>query len=162
MKVGIYYGSTTGNTECVANMIAAEFKDQEVTVQSIAEADADSLADYDLLFLGSSTWGCGELQDDWDSFLGKLDSVDLNGKKVALFGLGDQVGWADTFVDAMGIINEKVAERGAEVVGKYPIEGYDFVASKAIADGYFVGLAVDESNQSDLTGTRVKEWVATL
>ncbi len=162
MRVGIYYGSTTGNTECVASMIAAEFKDHEVNVQSIAEAEADSLDGYDLLILGSSTWGSGELQDDWDSFLGKLDSVDLNGKKVALFGLGDQMGWADTFVDAMGIINEKVTGRGAEVVGKCPIDGYNFVASRAVVDGCFVGLALDESNQSDLTGSRVKEWVATL
>jgi flavodoxin I len=92
----------------------------------------------------------------------ELDNVDFSGKKIAYFGPGDQVGYADNFQDAMGILEEKISERGGMTVGYWSTEGYEFSESKAIKNGKFVGLALDEDNQSELTDQRVKTWVAQL
>jgi len=162
MKIGIYYGSTTGNTKSAAEAIRDAFTGEEIVCESIAKAQPDGLTGYDLLILGSSTWGDGELQDDWAAFLPKMDSIDLTGRKVALFGHGDQGGWADTFLDAMGILYDKVVERGATVIGSWPIDGYDHTDSKAVRDGRFVGLALDEANQSGASAGRIAAWVAGL
>ncbi len=102
------------------------------------------------------------MQSDWEDFYDELDNIDFTGKKVAYFGSGDQVGYPDTFQDALGILEEKISENGAETVGYWPTEGYEFSESKAVRDGKFVGLALDEDNQSDLTEERIKSWVTQL
>lgn len=162
MSVGVYYGSTTGCTEGVAGKIADQVAEQSVALVNITAAAPEDLQRYDLLILGTSTWGDGELQDDWASFVGKLDGVDLSGRRVALFGLGDQVGWGDTFVDGMGLLFEVVTGLGAEVVGGWPVTGYDFRSSQAVIDGKFVGLALDENNQPDLTDSRIRDWLSLI
>lgn len=158
-EIKIIYGSTTGCTESAAQAVAAALG--AGTVCSIAAAEA---ADFeaDLLILGSSTWGIGELQDDWIGGIDKLDSIDLTGKKVALFGLGDQDGFGDSFCDALGIIAEKVSGRGAVIVGRTSTEGYRHSGSAAVSDGMFCGLALDENNQPELTASRIEKWVAQL
>jgi flavodoxin I len=118
--------------------------------------------EYDCLIIGCPTWNIGELQSDWEGLYDELDGVDFSGKKVAYFGTGDQVGYSDNFMDAIGIIAEKIEERGGITVGQWPTEGYDFNESRAVRDGKFVGLAVDEDNQSELTAARVKTWVAQI
>ena len=162
MKIGIYYGSTTGNAQSAAEAIRDAFTGEEVACESIADAQPDDLAGYDLLILGSSTWGDGELQDDWIAFLPKMDAIDLTGRKVALFGMGDQSGWADTYADAMGILYDKVIERGATVIGSWPTDGYEHSDSQAVRDGRFVGLALDDENQSGESPGRIAAWVADL
>jgi len=102
------------------------------------------------------------LQSDWEDFFDELDTIDFTGKKVAYFGEGDQVGYPDTFQDAMGMLEEKIVERGGETVGYWSTDGYEFTDSKALRDGKFVGLALDEDNQSDLTDERIKTWVSQL
>lgn len=114
------------------------------------------------MILASSTWGLGELQSDWEDFIEELKKVDLNDKKVALIGTGDQDMYANTFVDAIGIIYEEIKESGAEFVGQYPTDSYDFSDSRAVVDGKLIGLAVDNTNQSDLTKTRISEWSSHL
>ncbi len=160
--VGLFFGSETGNTENAASMIAAELGDGNVEVYNIADCDASSLASYDNIILGCSTWGFGELQSDWENFLPGFDSVDLTGKTVALFGLGDQVNYADVFLDAMGTICEKVRERGGSVIGAWPTDGYEFTGSTALEGSNFVGLAIDTDNQDDMTPGRVSEWVSMI
>lgn len=162
MNIGIYYGSTTGNTASAATAIGELFAGDEVTIADISSASADDLKGYDLLILGSSTWGVGELQDDWDSFIGGMDGLDLSGCKVAVFGTGDQSGWADTFVDAIGIIAGKVKGLGAEVIGSWSVDGYEFSDSAAVEGADFMGLALDESNQPELSDERIKGWVELL
>lgn len=158
-KIGIFYGSTTGVTEDVAGRIAEQLDGAEVLNIS---GNEDKLADYDVLILGASTWGFGDLQDDWQTALDELGSLDLSGKKVAYFGLGDQETFADTFVDAIGIINDEIEKTGATVIGHTSTDGYTFSGSRALVDGQFLGLALDEVNQSDLTDERVEEWTAEL
>jgi flavodoxin I len=105
------------------------------------------------------TWNIGELQTDWEDCLEQFDDLDLHGMQVALFGLGDEGGYPDTYQDAVGILAQKVRERGAEIVGHWPTEGYDFEASLAVEDGRFLGLMLDNDTAPELTAERIMQWV---
>lgn len=154
----LFYGSTTGNTRFAAEAIQREFG-IESELFDIARADAVCLARYPLLILGVSTWGVGDLQADWDTRINLLAQVDFAGKRVALFGLGDAMGYPDSFLDAMGTLYRAVRACGAETIGRWPTGGYAFTASSAIVDGEFVGLGLDDDNQDHLTGERIAQWV---
>ena len=154
-KIGIFFGSTTGVTEEIANKISNNLEGAEVYNIS---GNEDKLNDFDVLILGTSTWGFGDLQDDWQGTLDELANLDLSGKKVAYFGTGDQSTFADTFIDGIGIINDEIEKTGALVIGQTDTDGYEFNESKAIVDDKFLGLAIDEVNQSDLTDERVEKW----
>ena len=155
-KVGIFYGSTTGVTEDIANRIAEKIDGAEVFN---IDGNVDELENYDVLLLGTSTWGFGDLQDDWQAVLDDLANLNLAGKKVAYFGSGDQGTFSDTFMDGMAIINEEISKTGATVIGNTLTEGYEFNESRAVEGDKFLGLALDEVNQSDLTDERIDAWV---
>ena len=155
-KVGIFYGSTTGVTEDIANRIAEKIDRAEVFN---IDGNVDELENYDVLLLGTSTWGFGDLQDDWQAVLDDLANLNLAGKKVAYFGSGDQGTFSDTFMDGMAIINEEISKTGATVIGNTSTEGYEFNESRAVEGDKFLGLALDEVNQSDLTDERIDAWV---
>lgn len=161
-KIGLFYGTQTGRTESVAELIQDEFGGDIVTLNDISQAEADDFQEYQYLIIGCPTWNVGELQSDWEGFLPELDDIDFTGKTVAYFGSGDQAGYADNFQDAIGILEEKISQRGGKTVGYWSTDGYEFNESKALKNGKFVGLAIDEDNQSDLTNERVKAWVAQL
>ncbi|NDJ18265.1 flavodoxin FldA [Myxacorys almedinensis] len=162
-KIGLFWGTQTGNTQTIAEEIQKEFGGEEVVaLYDIASADPDDFADYDFLIIGCPTWNVGELQADWDGFFDELDAIEFTGKKVAYFGAGDQIGYADNFQDAMGILEEKISELGGQTVGMWSTDGYEHSESKALKNGKFVGLALDEDNQSDLTSDRITTWVAQL
>jgi flavodoxin I len=162
-QIGLFYGTQTGNTQTIAETIQKEFGgDSVVTLHDIADADMDDFDSYQCIIIGCPTWNVGELQADWEGVYDELDTVDFSGKKVAYFGPGDQVGYADNFQDAIGILEEKISERGGTTVGHWPTEGYEFNESKAVKNGKFVGLALDEDNQSELTDQRIKNWVSQL
>ena len=160
IKIGLFYGTTTGKTEYVAEMIQTEFNGANIEINDVSKAEASDLTSYDYLIVGCPTWNIGELQSDWEGLYEELDGVDFSGKKVAYFGTGDQVGYSDNFMDAIGIIAEKIEARGGTTVGEWPTDGYDFSESRAVRNGKFVGLAIDEDNQPELTPARVKAWVA--
>lgn len=162
-KIGLFYGTQTGNTETVSELIQKEFGGESVVeLEEICNADPSDFSNYDCIIVGCPTWNVGELQSDWEGFYEDLDAINFSGKKVAYFGAGDQVGYADNFQDAMGILEEKISSLGGKTVGYWPTDGYDFDGSKAVKNGKFVGLAIDEDNQSDLTDSRIKTWVAQL
>ncbi|QGY47603.1 flavodoxin [Maribellus comscasis] len=152
----IFYGSDTGNTEAAAKQIAAKL---QADIFDVASNPKDKLAEYKNLILGTSTMGIGDLQDDWASFLSDVENADLNGKAIALFGLGDADMYPDSFVDGMGEIYNTVKAKGCKIVGQVDTDGYEFDASTAVVDGKFVGLPLDEDNQSDLTNERIEVWV---
>ncbi|MDR1591355.1 MAG: flavodoxin [Prevotellaceae bacterium] len=161
-KIVIIYGSTTGNTESAAKNIAGKLSTEEVRLIDVANLKAGDPDAFPNLILGTSTWGFGDLQDDWESALSILAKSDLTGKKVALFGLGDSDAYADTFVNGMGILYETLEDKGCEFIGKVPVDGYTFDASQAVRDGYFVGLALNEDGESNLTDARIKQWIAQI
>ncbi len=162
-KVGIFYGSTTGTCEDLAGRIATELGVAASDVFSAGQLNAELAGSYDVLVLGTSTWGDGELQDDWYDALEALKSADLSGKLVALFGCGDSASYCDTFCDAIGIIYEGLKDSGCTFTGTgVSTDGYSFSSSRAVVDGAFVGLALDEQNESDQTDARISAWVAGL
>jgi flavodoxin I len=159
MKIGIFYGSTTGNTESVAELISEKMNGFEVLLDEIDALDQDVLDRLDLVLFGIPTWNIGELEASWDFYFPNLDKFDFNDKKVAIFGLGDQYNYPDTFLDAMGILYDKLVERGANIIGKWSVENYSFNDSLAFREGKFVGLALDTDNQPELTEKRISDWV---
>ena len=161
-KIGLFYGTQTGKTESAAEMIRDAFGGNVVTLHDMAQAEVADFDEYECLIIGCPTWNIGELQSDWEGVYPDLDDVDFNGKMVAYFGTGDQIGYSDNFQDAIGILEEKIAQQGGKTVGYWPNEGYDFSDSKALRNGKFCGLALDDDNQSDLTDERIKAWVAQL
>jgi flavodoxin I len=161
-KIGLFYGSNEGHTEQVAQWIKTEFDDYEpdiVEVFNIAHSTVADVATWDYLIFGIPTWDNGKLQDDWDIFLPQMDQLDLTNKKVAIFGLGDQYLYSVTYLDAVGILGRKVRERGGELVGYWPDDGYEIADSAALEDGMFMGLAVDQDNEPEKTAERVEAWV---
>jgi len=166
-KIGIFFGSDTGNTRRVAKTIAKKLGDDADAPVNVNKATVDDLLKYDALILGTPTLGDGELPglssggsaESWEEFLPQLKGADLSGKVVALFGLGDQEGYGHEFVDALIFIYDQVIENGAKVVGAWPTDGYSFEASKAVVEDEFVGLVIDHDNQSDLTDERLDEWL---
>ncbi|MBK7650528.1 MAG: flavodoxin [Flammeovirgaceae bacterium] len=162
-KIGIFYGSTDGNTERVVTQIQTLLGGEPVAaLHNVNSASADDMQPYSYLILACPTWEIGQLQEDWDSFIDELQDVDYTGKKVAYVGLGDADGYPDTFIDAPGIINDRIKDKGVTVVGQWPTEGYNFEASKGVVDGKFLGLVIDEENQKDLTAGRIEKWVGII
>ena len=156
-ETAIFYGSTSGNCEGIANKIAKALGVSNVF--SASQLDAAKIASYDNLILGSSTWGCGDLQDEWYDGVEVLKSADLSGKTVAVFGCGDSCGFSSTYCDAMGQLYEAAKGAGANMVGAVSTAGYSFYKSASGVDGKFVGLALDEDNESDKTDGRIAAWV---
>lgn len=162
-KVGLFYGSTTGKTSDAAEQIQQALGGESVVdLKDIADESAEGMAEYDYLIVGSPTWNIGELQDDWEAIFDDLDGVDFSGKTVAYFGTGDQVGYADNFMDAMGQLEEKISSLGGKTVGYWPADGYEHNESQAIRDGQFCGLALDEDNEADKSEERIVAWTAQI
>ncbi len=159
-KVGIFFGSDTGNTENVAQQIQQRLGHDKADLFDIAKSTKEQFEQYEHLFLGIPTWYYGESQCDWDDFLPTLEQIDFSGKTVAIFGCGDQEDYAEYFCDAMGTLRDAVEAKGAKIVGHWSTEGYHFDASKSLVDDtHFVGLAIDEDRQPELTDERIEQWV---
>lgn len=161
-KIGLFYGSSTGNTEVVAYQIKDEFDKIDpnlVEVFNIGNATPEQFLSYDYLICGIPTWNTGQLQDDWEIFLPKIKGKDMTGKKVAIFGLGDQNGYGFNFLDAVGMLADALFDNNAEVYGMWSTKGYQFEDSKAQVEDAFLGLGIDQEGQQDQTAARVKQWV---
>lgn len=160
MKIAVLFGSSLGNTQYVAEKIHRYFPN--ALLASVSDFPMDELPSYGLIVLGTSTWGVGDMQDDFGIFVGKMLKTHLSGKNFALFGLGDQHNYPDTFCNGMGKLYQLLKSKEVRVVGQWPVEGYDFSESEALVDGCFVGLAIDEENEPDLTDGRVERWCRQL
>jgi flavodoxin I len=158
-KIGLFYASSTGNTEDAAKLIKEKMSAFNLDLKNISDCVDNAMKEYDLLIFGVSTWGEGDLQDDWEDYIENLNEENLLNKTVAIFGLGDQEEYCDNFLDAMGTIYDRVIESGARVVGSWPTDGYDFRESTALRNGEFVGLGLDEDNQDELSDTRISKWI---
>ncbi len=167
-RIGLFFASSTGNTRRIAKAIKKRFDDDAMAdALNVNKATPELFASYSHLILGTSTLGGGQLPGlstdcmggGWEEFLPKIEHLDFSGKTIALFGLGNQDKYPDEFVDAMGILYEFFKARGARFVGAWPSDDYVFVASKALVDGDFVGLVLDQENQKLLTDARVEAWL---
>ncbi len=155
-SIAIVYGSSVGNTRFVAEKIHAHFPGS--TLIPAETATIQQIEPFDLLILGTSTWGVGQLQDDFETFTERFVTMDLSQKTIALFGLGDQQTYPDTFCDGMGKLYELISGKAIRFIGTWPADDYDFSESKAFKNGQFVGLPLDEDNEPDLTDGRIAAW----
>ena len=161
-KIGLFWGSDTGVTEEIVTVLLDLLPKDQVESTNVFNASVEQFTHYEHLLLGLSTWYDGELQSDWDEFFEQFKTIDFTNKKVALFGLGDQEGYAEYFVDGIGILAEVVEQKGGTIFGQWSTNGYKYEQSKAERNGHFLGLALDEDNQPEQTDTRLEQWVAQL
>lgn len=161
-KTGIIYGSTTGTTENVASLIAGKLGVDASDVHDVSKLTAELAESYEVLVLGTSTWGDGELQDDWYDGIKVLKGIDMADKTIALFGCGDSESYPDTFCDGMGILFEDLKDSGCRFIGAVDASEYTYSSSVAETDGKFVGLAIDDVNENHRTESRVSAWAEIL
>jgi flavodoxin I len=169
-KIGIFFATDTGRTRLVAKQIAKKLAGLADAPVNIGRTTLAAFLSYDALILGSPTLGDGELpgldaglaQPGWQEFLPQLAGVDLTGKVVAVYGLGDQSKYPTAFVNAVGIIHDVLQAAGARLVGHWPTAGYEFKSSQAVAGEHFRGLALDQINQPALTEERLDAWLAQI
>ena len=155
----VIYGSSTGTCEAIAEKIASKLGCEAVNVQ---ELTTDIIDNHQNLILGTSTWGAGELQDDWYDGLKTLKESDLSGKVIAFFGCGDCESYSDTFVGGMGELYNGIKDSGAHFIGSVDTDGYTYDDSEAVIDGRFIGLPLDEINEEDKTDSRIEEWLSVI
>jgi flavodoxin I len=162
-KIGLFYGSSTGNTEFVAYQIKEALEGMgglEVEVTNIGETSPEKMLSYQYLIMGVPTWNTGQLQDDWEFFMPRIQEMDFAGRKVAIFGLGDQNGYGFNFLDAVGTLGDQLLLHGAEMYGLWPTtKNYEYEESKAQVEDHFLGLGIDQDGQEGMTPARIQEWV---
>ncbi|MEL6865424.1 MAG: flavodoxin [Bacteroidota bacterium] len=160
-RIGIIYGSDTGVTEDITQIMVGMMADDHPEVIEVDQVQEADFHKFDLLLIGLSTWYDGDLQSDWEDYYETFKTLDFSDQIVAFYGLGDQYGYAEYFIDGVGILAKVVLENGGTVIGSWPSAGYEFTASKALKDDTtFYGLALDEDNQPELTEDRLQTWLA--
>ena len=161
-KIGIFYSFNTKNTSKIAEQIKQSFADAEIDMVNVETVTSGQFLAYDNIICGVPTWFDGELPNYWDEFVPDLEDMDLKGKTVALYGLGDQKGYPENFLDGLGILGEILENQGARLVGFTSVEGYTFENSRAVRSDKFMGLAIDFENQGSLNEERISAWIGQL
>ncbi len=135
---------------------------ERADLRDVEKSSPEEMVDYEVLIMGIPTWGIGKMQEDWEVFISRMEDFDLSGKKVAMFGLGDQESYPETFADALGKLYRVLLKTGCSFTGSWTPDGYSFEGSAAMEEGRFVGLVLDEENQPDLTDERLDKWLKSL
>ena len=161
MRIKLIYGTDTGNTELVKEDLTDLLEKEDITSIDVCDITPEDWESHNYYILGIPTWYDGELQSDWEVYFEKFKTIDFTGKRVAIFGLGDQLGYDEWFCDGIGILGKVVIESGGKLVGyTQKDDTYDFDTSLALADdSTFYGLALDEDNQQELTEQRLRKWI---
>ena len=161
-KTAIIYSFNTLKTSKIAKLIYENFADESIEMVNVEDINTEKFPEYDHYIMGVPTWFDGELPNYWDEFVPDIEDMNLKGKKIALFGLGDQKNYSENFLDGVGILGKLLEERGAKLVGFTSIQGYSFESSQALRKDEFMGLAIDYENQGSKNKDRVKKWVEQL
>lgn len=155
----VIYGSSTGTCQNIAQNIAGKLGVEAIDVTALTN---DVVKANDNLILGTSTWGAGDMQDDWYDGIKVLKSAGLQGKMVAIFGCGDSESYSDTFCGGMRELYNAAQKAGAMIIGSVDASDYTYDDSEAVVDGHFVGLALDDVNEDDKTENRIEAWIAAI
>lgn len=162
-KIGIVFSFNTHKTSKIAKRISEAFEDTaKVEMVNVEEIRPEQFLGYENLICGTATWFDGELPNHWDEFVPDLEDMDLKGKNIAIFGLGDQKGYPENFLDGMGILAELFEAGGARLVGFTSTEGYAYESSGAERGDQFCGLGIDYETQGSKNKERVIAWVEKL
>ena len=159
IQIGIFYGTTSQTTENIADSIEENLKPIfKIKKFNIYKSNLEDINNFEYILIGCPTWDIGLLQEDWRIVFPSIDKVNFKGKKVAYFGAGDQFVYPDTFLDALGILEEKITNLGGITFGMTKSDDYIFKFSKALRGENFVGLGIDNDNELEKTDRRIKEW----
>ncbi|MAQ43945.1 MAG: flavodoxin [Candidatus Marinimicrobia bacterium] len=160
-KIGLFWGSTSGNTEIAVEFMEEYLQDEGFEVESfnIADIDVDKMIEFDNIIISCPTWNIGELQDDWDSIFLDYEKLDFSGKIGAFFGCGDQVGYPDNFIDAVGMLAKPFMKNGGKLIGRCSTDDYDFRDSVALDDDKLLGLGLDYDNEEDECEGQMIMWL---
>ena len=161
-KIGLFYGSDTGVTDDITKDFVDAWEEDNLEVMEIGDAEKEDVEQYKVLILGLSTWYDGDLQSDWETFFDDFQDIDFTGKIVAIYGLGDQIGYGEYFIDGVGILAKVIINNGGTVIGHWPSKDYRFTESVATIEDkpdYFYGLAIDNDNESQLNDERISAWI---
>ncbi len=161
-KTAIIYSFNTVKTAQAAKLIIESFADENIDMVNAEDITGEKFLQYKNLILGVPTWFDGELPNYWDEFLPELEELDLKGRRIAIFGPGDQRNYPENFVDGIGILGRFLEERGAELVGFTPASEYNFEKSAALRGKKFMGLPLDFENQASRNKERITRWVKQL
>jgi len=161
-KTAIFYSFNSNKTKKAAEKMIEEFGENNLAVVNAEELTEARFMAFDNYILGIPTWFDGELPNYWDEFVPALEDLDLSGKTFAIFGLGDQKGYPENFGDAVGIMASLIENRGGKIIGFTSAQGYNFESSKALKEGRFCGLILDQENQARLSGERIKNWLTEI
>ena len=160
-KIAIIFSFNSRKTGKIAEKIKEAFN-EELALVNAEELTEEIFTSFDRIIMGVPTWFDGELPNYWDEFVPALENLDLKGKRIALYGLGDQKGYPENFLDGVGIMAGILEGRGASLVGFTSAEGYEFESSRALRGDRFAGLAIDYENQGSMNKERVANWVSQL
>jgi len=161
-KTAIIYSFNTVKTAKIAGKIQEAFETGDVEMVNAEDIDLEKFMSFENIIMGVPTWFDGELPNYWDEFLPDMEDADLKGKKIAIFGLGDQKSYGENFIDGVGIMAGIIESCGGTVVGYTSTDGYSFEASRAQKGNEFSGLAIDYENQGTKNKERVSAWVSQL
>tara|TARA_R110002049_G_scaffold7751_6_gene43850 strand:- start:2039 stop:2578 length:540 start_codon:yes stop_codon:yes gene_type:complete len=164
-NIKLIWGSDTGATEEIVMIMERGFLPVINAIEEVDEVQGnpEHWNTHDVYMIGLPTWYDGELQSSWEDYFEEFKTIDFTNKKVCIFGLGDQEGYGEYFVDGIGILAEVIIKNGGTIIGKTSTEGYDYEESKAeMEEGVFFGLVLDEDNQDELTSERVYNWIDQL
>jgi flavodoxin I len=161
-RIGVFFSFHSNKTSKIGHKIIEAFGEDMAEPVNVEEITEEQFNKYENIIVGVPTWFDGELPNYWDEFLPALEDMDLSGKKIALYGLGDQVGYPENFNDGIGILSNVFASQGAEIVGYTSATGYTFEKSKALKGDKFCGLCLDQENQARLTSKRIEDWIVQL
>ncbi len=161
-KIAIVYSFHTHKSKRIAEKVIEGWGEPKLEPVNAEELTKEMIEKYDYFIMSAPTWFDGELPNYWDEFVPDLEEMDLKNKKFAIFGLGDQKGYSENFVDAIGILAEILEGCGGTIIGHTPVEGYTFEASRAQRGDNFIGLPLDQENQARMTNNRLKAWIEQL
>ena len=166
-KIGIFFGTDSGTTRLIAKKMSRLIGDIASKPVNVNRISVEEMMQYDSLILGTPSYGIGELpgiatgvkDGSWAEFIPQLENQDFSGKRIALYGLGNQDKYPDRFANSLFTLYDFLVKRGAEIIGQWPVDGYEFEHSDSVIDGKFVGLVLDQNFQALLSDDRMKNWL---
>lgn len=162
-KIGLFYSFNSIKIKEVIEVLKGSLNNEfDIHDINIEDANENSLDPFDNLLFGSSTWFDGELPNYWDEFLPSVENKNFSGKKLAVFGLGDQKNYSENFCDAIGILANYFEKRGVKLIGRFPISDFSYESSRAVRNNEFLGLPIDHENLSNRTIENIHKWSETL
>jgi flavodoxin I len=165
-KTGLFFGPEKGAVHRVAEKIREAAGAEHIDLIPVGSASSAELEKYNKIIFGISTvgketWDQDFSNTDWSRFFPEINKIDYTNRVIAIFGLGDHVTYPGHFVNAMGVLAKEILKTcpAAKIVGRVDISDYEFEESEAIIDGQFIGLALDEDFEPELTDKRIVSWV---